>query len=267
MKICTYHCQDWDRWSTHHPILDPYSCHSSNLFYSIASQADSYTVRYDSPPCNTIPVCHLKTKLATIYEELEEIYEESKVKKLIKRRARKLKARHSVKKKGIKLLKNNIRDNVKLWRAFFYHGTTVYLMATFHSCDNDIITDAEFAILTLYKSWITVTVITAIRIYTSAVGADAFLLTLVPVFALVGFGISRLSRGTLTNKRAGGVETLSALAKSGNRFALVDIWRHCKIFFYFDEIEKCYVYLLFNANIHDSDNESKFLVFKSFPWF
>jgi len=68
-----------------------------------------------------------------------------------------------------------------------------------------------------------VAVITAVRIYATAICTDALLLAFIPVLALIGLGISRLSRGTLAGKRAGSVQALSTLAKSGNCFALVDI--------------------------------------------
>ena len=63
-----------------------------------------------------------------------------------------------------------------------------------------MITNAKFAILALYESRIAVAVITAIRIYASTIRTDAFLLAFIPVLALIGLGISRLSRGTLAGK-------------------------------------------------------------------
>jgi len=86
-----------------------------------------------------------------------------------------------------------------------------------------LVTDAEFAILALYESRIAVAVITANRVYASAVRTDAFLLALVSIFALIGLGISRLSFGAFAGKRAESVQALSTLAKSGNCFAFVDI--------------------------------------------
>lgn len=48
-------------------------------------------------------------------------------------------------------------------------------------------------------------VIAATRVYASAIGANAFLLTLVPVLAFVGIEVPRLSLGTLARERTGGV--------------------------------------------------------------
>lgn len=83
--------------------------------------------------------------------------------------------------------------------------------------------DAIFAVLALNESRVTMTIVSADRVYASAIGANAFLLTLVSVLALVGVEISRLSFGTLAHERTGGVQALSTLAESGNRVALVDI--------------------------------------------
>lgn len=79
------------------------------------------------------------------------------------------------------------------------------------------------AVLTLYESRVTMAVIAAARVYASAIGANAFLLALVSVLALVGIEVPRLSLGTLARKRTRGVQALPALAESGNRLALVDI--------------------------------------------
>lgn len=75
----------------------------------------------------------------------------------------------------------------------------------------------------MYESRIAVAIIAAVRVYASTVRANAFLLALVPVLALVGLGIPRLSLGAFADKRARSVQTLSTLTQSGNRFALVDI--------------------------------------------
>jgi len=66
-------------------------------------------------------------------------------------------------------------------------------------------------------------IIAAVRVYASAIGANAFLLTLVSVSALIGFGIPRLSCGTLASERAGSIEAFSTLAQSRNRIALIDV--------------------------------------------
>lgn len=77
----------------------------------------------------------------------------------------------------------------------------------------------------MYESWVAMAIIAAVRVYASTVGANAFLLALVLILALIGLGIPCLSRRTFAGERAGGIQTLSTLAQSGNCFALVDIWK------------------------------------------
>lgn len=79
------------------------------------------------------------------------------------------------------------------------------------------------AVLALYESRVAMAIIAAARVYASAIGANAFLLALVSVLALVGIEVPCLSLRTFAGERTGCVQALSALAESGNGLALVDI--------------------------------------------
>jgi len=82
------------------------------------------------------------------------------------------------------------------------------------------------------------TIIATVRVYASAISANALLLTLVSVSALVGLGIPRLSRGTLASERAGSVEAFSTLAQSRNRIAFVDVCMRKR-----ERLTRCFVQL------------------------
>lgn len=81
------------------------------------------------------------------------------------------------------------------------------------------------SILALDKSRIAHAVVATVCIYTSSIGANTFLLTLVSVLACIRLGIPCLSLGALAGERTRRVHALSTLAETWYCFALVDIWR------------------------------------------
>lgn len=77
--------------------------------------------------------------------------------------------------------------------------------------------------MALDESWIAKAVVAAVGVDASSVGADAFFLALVSVFAGIGFGISGFTLGALAGEGSRGVDAFSALAEAWYRLAFVDI--------------------------------------------
>lgn len=86
------------------------------------------------------------------------------------------------------------------------------------------LTDAAFAILTGNESLVADAIVAVVRVDTLSVLADALLLALVRLFALVRLLVPLLAGRALAFEGSDGVDALAAFAQGRDRLAFVDIF-------------------------------------------